>query len=373
MTPSWWKLRASRLALRTVGRRSASLAAGVAVWLAARGALADAPRPKLVEGDVTLDYRRGAGTAACPDEAALRERAADAFDFRDPFVPRGASASGHMRIEIERAARSYQGKVILVDDAGTALASSAEEHADCDALVWLLGHRVALAILRRSGVSAPDPAISKPISDPQLAVVRIPVPLHEPPVACDARCVEELAKGHAPRAEPPRETAFSLTAGGLVTAGWTADIGTGAWIGGAARAGIFSLGLEIRSTFPARTLTFDAVRSASVTTLSVAGIPCAHWKMLAGCLVVEAGAVLFLVPSPRKPIVPDALLSLGPRLALDLPIVAGFSVRAAAELAVHPYLPIFTVRATNEPDSLVKRWTTPLASGALGLGLVWAR
>lgn len=353
--------------------RPASLAAGVAVWLAARGALADAPRPKLVEGDVTLDYRRGAGAAACPDEAALRERAADAFDFRDPFVPRGASASGHMRIEIERATSGYQGKVLLVDEAGATLASSAEEHADCDALVWLLGHRVALAILRRSGQGAPDPAISKPISDPQLAVVRIPVPLHDPPVPCDARCAETLAKSLAARAEPPRETVFSLTAGGLLTAGWTADVGPGAWIGGAARAGSFSLGLELRSTFPARTLTFDADRSASGTTVSAAAIPCAHWKILAGCIVVEAGAFLFLVPSPRKPIVPDALLSVGPRLALDLPIAAGFSVRAAAELAVHPYLPIFTVRVTNEPDSPVKRWTTPLASGAFGLGLVWAR
>lgn len=353
--------------------RSASVAAGVAVVLAARGALADGPRPKLVEGDVTLDYRRGPGTAACPDEAALRERAADAFDFRDPFVPRGAAASGHMRIEIERAGSAYQGKVLLVDDAGDALASSTEEHADCDALVWLLGHRVALAVLRRPAADAPDPAISKPISDAPLAVVRIPVPLHEPPVACDALCAEALAKGAAARAEPPREPAFSLSAGGLLTAGWTADVGPGAWIGGAARAGLFSLGLELRSTFPARTLTFDADRSASGTTLSAAAIPCAHWKVFAGCLLVEAGAFLFLVPSPRTPIVSDALVSLGPRLAIDLPLGAGLAVRAAAELAIHPYLPIFTVRATSAPDSPVKRWTTPLLSGALGLGLVWTR
>ncbi len=369
----WWKLRASRLASRTAFPRAASIAAGVAVLLAARGALAQPARPKLVAGDVTLDYRRGPGTSACPDEAALRERAADSFDFRDPFVAPGKSASAHMRIELERAGGAYQGKVLLLDDAGSTLASSTEEHADCDALVWVLGHRVALSILRRPSTPS-EPSPSAPAaSETALAVVRIPVPLPPPPITCDARCAAQLAATVTARAEPPQEPVYALAAGGLVTAGWTADAGPGAWLGASARFDGFSFGVDLRSTFPARTLTFDATHSASATTVSAVALACAHWNLLAGCAFAEVGAHLFLVPTPHTPIVPDALVALGPRLALDIPLTAGLSVRAFADLAVHPYLPIFTVRVVTPAGSSERRWTTPVLSGLFGLGIAWSR
>jgi hypothetical protein len=350
--------------------RTASIAAGVAVLLAARGVVAQAPVAKLFEGDVTLDYRRGPGTAACPDEAALRERAADSFDFRDPFVARGQPASAHMRIAIERAGAAYQGKVLLLDDAGATLTASTEEHADCDALVWLLGHRVALAILRRPPATAALPA---PSSDPAPAAVRIPVPLPAPTPACDARCAAQIASAVGVRPAPPREPTLSFAAGGLLTAGWTADVGPGAWLAASAREGALSLGLELRSAFPAPALTYAPNHTASATSVSAVAVPCAHWKLVAGCVFAEIGAHFFLVPGSDMPLISEALVALGPRLALDVPLGAGLSARAFADLAVHPYLPIFSVRVTSASDTDVRRWTTPPISGLFGLGVAWSR
>lgn len=350
--------------------RIVAVAAIGATILFVRAARAEAP-PRLVEGDVTLDYRRGASTSACPDEAALRERAADAFDFHDPFVARGQTAASHMRVEIERTAAGYRGKVQLVDDDDRVLAISTEEHADCDALVWVLAHRIALAVLRKPASPSP-PENPDPAPPPVPTPVPPPVPL--PPVLlCDARCADQIARSIAARVAPPPPPSLTILAGGLMTAGWSADVGPGAWAGVALHFDWFSIGFDVRGTFPARAITFDARRAASITTVSGAVLPCGTWRLLTGCALLEVGSYTLLVPSTSTPSVDDTLVSLGLRAALDAPLAAGFSLRAFVDLAFHPYLPIFTVALTNEAGSPVKRWVTPLVSGALGLGIGWSR
>jgi len=334
-------------------------------------ARADAP-VRLVEGDVTLDYRRGPSTAACPSEAALRERAADAFDFHDPFVARGQPASSHMRVEIERLGSSYRGTVQQIDDADHVLAISTEEHADCDALVWVIAHRVALAVLRRP---APSPSKSDPTPPPAPlpAPPPAPAPFAPPVLLCDATCADQIARSIAARIAPPPPPALTLLAGALLTAGWAADVGPGAWAGFAYHFDWFSIGFEARGTFPARAITFDARRSASIATVSAAVLPCGTWRVLSGCALLEVGSYMLLVPSLTTPTVHDTLVSLGLRAALDAPLGAGFSARAFADLTFHPHLPVFTVHLTNEPGSPVRKWVTPLISGALGLGVSWSR
>ncbi|MFO0592893.1 MAG: hypothetical protein U0441_35445 [Polyangiaceae bacterium] len=350
--------------------RRASAAAGVAValasflWLQPSPVRADPPRPRLVEGDVTLDYRRGPGAASCPDEAALRERAADAFDFRDPFVSPGKQASGHLRVEIERDGRIFAAKVLVVDEAGAVQASSIEEHADCDALVWLLGHRMALAIVRR------PQDVAGPAEAPRAApteVVRIPVPLPPPP--CDARCEAERVR----RIAPPPESAASLsfTAGGTMAAGFATDLAFGAWLGASVRGDLLSLGVELRGTFPARALIHSQTVASSVASASIAAVPCAHWSMLAGCLAVEVGPYFFVVPTHPVTVLNDLLLSAGPRLAVEVPIGSGFSARAFADLRLHPYLPVFGVRVERQGGTTFERWPTPVVSGLFGVGVSW--
>lgn len=336
-------------------------------------ARADAP-VRLVEGDVTLDYRRGPSTPACPPEAALRERAADAFDFHDPFVAHGQPAASHMRVEVERLGSSYRGTVQQIDDADHVLAISTEEHADCDALVWVLAHRIALAVLRKPAPSPPSKTDQPPATVPLPVPPSVPSPVPPPPpvLLCDAACADQIARSIAARIAPPPPPSITVLAGALLTAGWASDVGPGAWAGVSLHFDWFSIGFEARGTFPARTITFDARRSASITTISGAVLPCGTWRLLSGCALLEVGSYMFLVPSLTTPTVNDTLVSLGLRAAIDAPLGAGFSVRAFADLTFHPYLPIFTVRLTNEPGSPVRKWVTPIVSGVLGLGVGWS-
>src|SRR6185295_1805257 len=115
----------------------------------ASDAFAETARPTLVQGDVALSYRRAPNASSCPDEAAFRERAADGFDFHDPFVPPGADAKARMRIEITRTDQGFLGTLFAVGPAGNSAAASTEQHVNCDALVWVLSHRVMVALLRR--------------------------------------------------------------------------------------------------------------------------------------------------------------------------------------------------------------------------------
>ena len=349
-------------------------AATIAAALVTGPALAQPSRPRLVEGDVTLEYHRDADASACPEEAALRERAADAFDFHDPFVPAGRSASSHMRVEIARAAGGYQGTVLIVDDKGTPLTASTEQHADCDALVWVLGHRVALVLLRRpSSTPAPAPAAAPPAASSSPASP--PAPSPRAPAICDARCIDEVARRITRGLPRPAGHALNLgltvAAGGLFTAAFASEAGPGLWLGFSAQRGWLSVGIEARGVFPAAAITYEPGDSSYVMSTSGLLVPCARYKLLSGCVFVEVGSLLFTVPGNASP-ERNVLFALGPRAALDVPIGAGFSVRVFAELALHPYLPVFLVRTSTEPDAPIERWVTPIASGVFGAGFTWS-
>jgi hypothetical protein len=164
----------------------------------------------------------------------------------------------------------------------------------------------------------------------------------------------------------------TLSAGPVITAGWTAESGPGAWLGFAVQHGWFSLGLEARGLFPARTITYEVGRTSYAASFSGLIVPCARWKVVSGCAFFEAGTYIFTIPG-RSAGVANALLSVGPRAAIDVPIGVGFAAHAFADLAIHPYLPVFSVRETTESDSEVKSWVTPVVSGVFGAGLAWSR
>ena len=373
-------------------------------------ALAQTSRPRLVEGDVTLAYHLGEGAAGCPAESALRERVADAFDFHDPFVPSGRRATSHMRVEISGAQGTFRGTVSIVDARGVTLATSSEQHADCDALVWVIGHRVALAILRRtasttqpaarsqpdassspSSVAAPDaaaasastsspapsstapsspaqtpsstPASTRPPASAPAPALRASTPAGRPsPPVCDDRCLD----GRGSKA-----LAIEVAAGPLFTVGLTADVGPGVWLAASVRRDWFSVGIEARGVLPAVTITYEPGRSSYATTLSGLVAPCVRWKILAGCAFVEVGSFLFTIPGHSSAEL-SALVSLGPRAAVEIPLFGGLSVRVLGELALHPYLPVFHVRTSSAPDARVETWVTPIASGVFAAGLAFS-
>ncbi len=164
-----------------------------------------------------------------------------------------------------------------------------------------------------------------------------------------------------------------MAAGGLFSRrGFAAEVGPGIWLGFSAQRGWLSIGMEARGVFPAVTLTYEPGRSSYATTTSGLLVPCARYKVLSGCAFVEVGSLLFTIPG-HSSAETRVLFALGPRAALDLPIAAGFSVRVLAELALHPYLPVFIVRTTTAPDAPIARWVPPIASGVFGAGFTWSR
>ena len=149
-----------------------------------------------VAGNVALEYHVPPG---CPEEAAFRERAADMFAFRDPFVAAGTRASSTLRVEITREGKGFRGTLTLLGADGNAAASTQERHGNCDALVFMLAHRVRLAL--RSAPVAPAAPPPAPVLDPRVeALGRRLDRLEETNEAQDAKIAAQAAEIAAQRA-----------------------------------------------------------------------------------------------------------------------------------------------------------------------------
>jgi hypothetical protein len=352
---------------RARGPRAAWCSVWLAAALTAAPALADPAPVKLVEGNVALEYRRSSGSAACPDEAALRERAADSFDFRDPFVPQGSAAGSRMRIEVTRAPGVYRGTIAVLGAGGEVAGVSTEQHVNCDALVWVLAHRVGLAVLRRP-VRPPAPP-SVPVAPPPVAPAAPPAG-SPPPRRCDERCIEDLAR----RISAMRVTipAYTVTAGAgvLTTAGFSADLGPGFWVGAALQRRWFSLGAEARGFLPAPAVTFDLGRASEISSISGLLVPCLRWRIFSGCAAIEAGVMFYKLPSPLGTI-DRAFFGLGPRAGVDVLIDRALVFRVFADLIFRPVTPTFSVLLWGGEGAPLSTWKTPATSGVLSLGLAW--
>lgn len=347
-----------------------------AALLAASPALAGAPQARLVEGDVALEYRRGRNTASCPGEAALRERSADAFDFRDPFVPSGATATARMRIEVTREPKVYRAVITILDAAGETAAVSREQHVDCDALVWVLAHRIALAVLRRPAPASPPRSAPPPDPVPPPAVPAPPAPPPPaapapPPRPCDDRCLADLVRRMSAERVRLPELSGSVGAGGLVTLGFAAEPGMGFFVRSGFQRRSFSLWAEARGALPATAMTYAPGVQSTISTISALVSPCMRRSIFLGCLFVEAAVLLYGLP--RSNTIVRAGFDLGPRVGVDLPIGHGFHIEAFADVSVRPYLPTFSVVLTGiEDEGTRSTWVPPYVNGTVSLGLFWS-
>jgi hypothetical protein len=347
-----------------------------AVALSALEAIAAPPPVKLVEGDVSLELQRGPGAASCPGEPALRERAADSFDFRDPFVPPGTAAAGRMRIEITRQPGGYRAVMSTLDAAGETTAESKEEHVDCDALVWVLAHRIALAVVRKQPpppAPAPPPDPVAPTPSPPVATSRELAPAVDAPrpPPCEGQCLDDLARRVAiPRIKLPGYSGI-IAAGGLVTVGFTQDAAPGAWIGFALQKSWAFLWAEVRASFPAVAMTFDPTRASKVSSVTGVLAPCARRKIFLGCILGEGGLIIYQLPGDASP-AQQPLFALGARLGVDVPLGRGLMLRAFGDVLARPLIPRFSVLLGHDPDATLATWETPVVSTVFSLGLAWS-
>lgn len=325
-----------------------------------------------VAGDVALEYRVPPG---CPGEAAFRERAADVFDFRDPFVPAGTRASSTLRIEITPEAKGFRGTLAHLGADGSARASTQERHDNCDALVFMLAHRVRLALGSAPvAPSAPPPA---PAPDPGgEALWRRLDRLEETNEAQDVKIAAQDAKIAAQSAwiaklqrdledEKKMDLTYTLSAGVLMTANLTSNVGPGVWMAGDLRSGPLVLGLDLRAVLPSRVAVGPFDRDVSQLTALLT--PCGRYSIFFGCAVAGAGVQIDHdadYPSDT-PTFFSPLVQLGARVGVEVPLgESRFALRGWGEvLYTTPSLEYGYVDEGAYADR-------PDVSGFFGLGLV---
>jgi hypothetical protein len=257
---------------------------------------------------------------------------------------------------------------------GRKAAQSQDERATCEELVWALAFWMREAI--EPAPAPPCPACPRCEACPAPKPCPVPEPVKEEP--CDAACVEkkvdELCRkyGRCPNMGPT----LTIMGGGLITAGWAAVVGPGAWLGGEVKWEKFSIGIEARGTFPTEAQRYyKSPPTSDLFSFSGLIVPCARWKWLLGCGLVEVGQWTFTVPNSPQGNNSDLLLSIGLRGGVDVPLAAGFSIRGFADFAFHPYINGVNVDDLSAPGfpKPVRSWDESWVSGFFGLGVAFSK
>ena len=333
-------------------RRWVAAVLGGWAWLSGGEAAAqERAGVRAVAGKTGLEYVRGAGAEGCPDEGVFRYRTLGGFGQRSPFVKVGEKAPVVVRVVIARKGVGFEGVMMTVDAEGRVTGRSVEAYDNCDGLVWSLAYAMNMVI--QPFAPAPCPRC--------------------PATGCDSACMERVEKEVCRKYGRCMDLALTVMAGGLFTFGATLDAQPGAWLGFDVQHDWWSLGAEVRGAFPAAAQRYYASPpNSDLATFSGLLTPCARWKWLFGCAFVEVGALLFTVPGGFKGDIVDPMVALGPRAGVQVPIAGGFSVRAFADLAIHPVVTTADIQDFNDPDLPVRRWELPVVRPFFGLGLAWS-
>ncbi len=317
-------------------------------------------------GDVALEYRV---PADCPDERTFRERAADLFDFRDPFVPAGAKATTNIRVDVTHDVAGYHGRVIVYNPAnGDTYRMSTEDHRECDNLAWILSHRVGMIIEKTGRFAIVSGKPAAPVKD---EATQRRLDAMEEAIEDQRDISRDLSSKMAAlqkaldeeKKKRKMDLTYALSAGALITANLTSNVGPGAWVGGELRTGPIGLGLELRAVIPSQVVLgpydFDFSRYVALLT------PCGRYSYFFGCVVAGAGAQLSYdsnFPGGSKSAV-DPFLQLGGRIGVDIPFGdSRFGARAWGEVLYGTP----TVQITIDPYMA----TIPEVSAFFGVGLV---
>jgi len=259
--------------------------------------------------------------------------------------------------------RGYRA-VLSVMEQGAPPTQSIEEQPSCDVLGWVLAERLRLAMGRKPAPACPSCPGCPTCAAPKTAIVE----------TCDAACMEKIEARLCAKYGRCMGPTLTVMGGGLITLGWTLNVGPGAWLGGEARWDQFSLGVEARGMFPesmARGYVLETL--SDLVSFSGLVVPCGRWKIFFACGFVEAGVVIYTAPgrADGRGDVSDFLFAFGPRAGLDIPLARGFSIRTFADLPIHPYLPVGVITDGDDPNKTVHRVGVPIVNGFVSVGLAW--
>lgn len=292
---------------------------------------------------VQLTYTRGAGAERCPDEPFFR----DVVRAKTSFDPFQADAGAQLAITITRRGAEHAARAELRDAHGTLLwRRDFAPLADCASEVEGLGFAVALKLDPAGPPPAPPaPPPPPPPPSPPPQPTR-DAPATPPPSPTTSRPAVRLGLSGA--------VGFGVSPA-LVAPGLSLDVGVG-WTA-------FSLAAEGRA-FPAATGPAQGGGDTITTGLFTGAlIPCGHWRVLAGCAIVELGGMRGVSDAahPTSSVVFHA--ASGIRASVEIRLDARFALRFAGDV-------LFALQPSTFLIDDRPAWSTPLVSGTLGAGLL---
>jgi hypothetical protein len=348
--------------------------------------LSDDITRRIPPGKVKLSYQLGPRTAGCDKEATFRKWAVSHIGL-DPFVPAGAPTH-ELTVAMERDADGgFRGLVELRDVAGNVLFRRRPLERSCVDL----SDKIVIDVLTsmfwpERGQERCENACTKKLEeqvDALTAKVEELRKRYEEQVAArqkEARRheeeMEELRAGvKAMQGELKKRTVVTmdltgaLSAGALITANLTPNVGPAVQVGGELRAGPFSFGLDLRSILPSRVQVGPAKDPDryDVSQYVALAVPCGRYSYFFGCVVAGAGFQFDAAPAGQQSFV-HGLLQLGGRLGVEIPFAENrFAVRGFGEVLystpgvrLHYYL-----------DGVsIDEWDRPDVSALFGVGLV---
>jgi hypothetical protein len=330
-------------------------ALGLPVLLATAGAEAGGTAT-LRPAPVRLVYVRGAGADHCPDAAALRAAVAARLGY-EPFQE---DAPTLIVATLSRRGRGLRAQIELRDPTGeiTGAREITSEQNDCAELASAATLAISIAVDPLSA-TRPPPAAPPP---PQPEPATPPAPAKPP----------ELATPSSSEATPvpvrkrPAPVVFRVGLGAVGALGAAPAPALGGIVDASARWRSLSLGLEGRVDAPAG-MQVPGASGGKVSAMLLLGTlaPCFHYRAVAGCGLISAGALLGSNEGGGRSIrATTPFVALGGRFGVEVPIVAALSARAHVDI-----LGTATPTTLDADGSAV--WRTPPVNGALGAGLLW--
>ena len=315
--------------------------------------------PPATPAGVQFDYKRGSGTDHCPDETSLRKAVSERLGY-DAFQ---RDAQRRLSVELTRKGRILSARIEMRDARGELQGARdlTSNDNDCVELSSAAALAISVAIDPTSfGRTSPSPA--KPEPAPQ-----IPKPMDAKPP--DARSDAAKSTSPLPKSSDAKTTDHAprrvrISIGSLGSYGTAPALALGFTSQVAFQlSSRFSTGVEGRADIPAGR---DAAGggTASTSLLATSLVPCAHLKLLHGCVLASLGRLHASASGVDAPQTGTSLFaSLGGRLGVEVPALGPLLFRLHADLQVPMVRAVLNL---NHRDI----WTAPPITAALGAAAV---
>lgn len=334
-----------------------------------------------------LKVVRAAGAEGCPGPDYFDNRLTTLLGGKRRLFSNDALARLVVTLAPDPAQKAYLGRAELFDEDGTRrYQRELGPLRDCQILTDALAvafatHWEELTGHRRKapddGDTAPPPPSAQP--PPSAPAARPP-----PPAAASVPAPSPAPRPSSPPVWPPvcklflggycvlvDIYSFGLTAGVLMTANYTADVGPGAYVGAEIRpTERFSFELQLRGIFPARVVAsepiwpdrpYETPKEPDVSNVAMLLVPCYRYSYFMGCVVGQFGITVFNTPSVATT---GQSIALGPRLGIEIPFLERFAVRAWGDAIFH--IPPVTYGL----EDVNLKWTESTVAALFGAGFV---